>query len=329
MPYSEYKKALVTGGAGFIGSHIAERLVSSGMEVAVIDDLSVGRRENVPRGSRFYRASILDASVVSQALDGVDVVFHNAARVSIRNSFEDAVKDAETNVLGTVSLLKESARARIKKFIYASSMAVYGADASAPVSEGGCLSPVSPYGTGKLAGESYLRQISEHYGFEGVVLRYFNTYGPRQTFTPYVGVITIFITRILHGKPPVIFGQGSQVRDFVHVRDVAEANIQAMSKAGHGSVVNVGTGAGTSVAEIAGLLLKKLEPDMIPVFAPLPDGETKDSVADVTELKRVLGFVPDNRLFETIDEVIEEKKSQMAKDSLVSSMAQSRIGRAD
>lgn len=329
MPHYEYRKALVTGGAGFIGSHIVERLISAGMDVTVIDDLSVGRIENMPKGARFYRASILDPSVVSKSLEGVDVVFHNAARVSIRNSFEDAVKDTETNVLGTVSLLKECARAGIKKFIFASSMAVYGSGATLPLGEDSGLSPESPYGTGKLAGEAYLRQISSHCGFEGVVLRYFNTYGPRQTFTPYVGLITIFITRLLQGKPPVIFGQGTQVRDFVHVRDVAEANFQAMMKANHGAVINVGTGVGTSVAEIAGLLLNKLAPDIDPLFAPIPPGEPMDSVADVTAMERILGFVSTRRLSEMLGEVIEEKKTLMAIDSAESRLADRHFGRAN
>lgn len=329
MPHYEYRKALVTGGAGFIGSHIAERLISAGMDVTVIDDLSVGRIENMPRGARFYRASILDPSVVSKSLEGVDVVFHNAARVSIRNSFEDAVKDTETNVLGTVSLLKECARAGIKKFIYASSMAVYGSGASLPLSEDSGLGPESPYGTGKLAGESYLKQISSLCGFEGVVLRYFNTYGPRQTFTPYVGLITIFITRLLQGKPPVIFGKGTQVRDFVHVRDVAEANLQAMLKANHGAVINVGTGVGTSVAEIAGLLLNKLAPEIDPLFAPIPPGEPMDSVADVSAMARILGFVSTRRLSEMLGEVIEEKKTLMAIDSAERIFADRHLGRAN
>lgn len=329
MPHYEYRKALVTGGAGFIGSHIVERLLSTGMDVTVIDDLSVGRIENMPKGARFYRASILDPSVVSKSLEGVDVVFHNAARVSIRNSFEDAVKDTETNVLGTVSLLKECARAGIKKFIFASSMAVYGSSATLPLGEDSGLSPESPYGTGKLAGESYLRQISSHCGFEGVVLRYFNTYGPRQTFTPYVGLITIFITRLLQGKPPVIFGKGTQVRDFVHVRDVAEANLQAMMKANHGAVINVGTGVGTSVSEIAYLLLNKLAPDIDPLFAPIPPGEPMDSVADVTAMERILGFVSTRRLSEMLGEVIEEKKTLMAIDSAESRLADRHIGRVN
>lgn len=329
MPHSEYRKALVTGGAGFIGSHITERLISAGMDVIVLDDLSVGRIENMPKGARFYRASILDSSVVSESLEGVDVVFHNAARVSIRNSFEDAVRDAETNVLGTVSLLKECARAGVRKFIYASSMAVYGSGATIPVVEGSSLSPESPYGTGKLAGESYLRQISSHYGFDGVVLRYFNTYGPRQTFTPYVGLITIFITRILQGKAPIIFGQGTQVRDFVHVRDVAEANLQAMMKAAHGTVINVGTGVATSVADIAGLLIKRLAPEMDPLFALLPPGEPGDSVADVSAMERVLGFVSARRLSEMLGEVIEEKKALMAIASAESKLAGGHQGRVN
>lgn len=329
MPHSEYRKALVTGGAGFIGSHITERLISAGMDLTVIDDLSVGRVENLPRDARFYRASILDSSVVSRALEGVDVVFHNAARVSIRNSFEDAVRDTETNVLGTVSLLKECAKAGIRKFIYASSMAVYGSEAALPVAEESSLRPESPYGTGKLAGESYLRQISSHAGFEGVILRYFNTYGPRQSFTPYVGLITILITRLLQRKPPVIFGQGNQIRDFVHVRDVAEANLQAMMKAAHGSIVNVGTGIGTSVVEIAGLLTRKLAPDIEPIFAPLPTGEPGDSVADVSAMKRVLGFVATRRLDGMLDEVIEEKKTFLAIDSAERLLSGRHLGRAN
>lgn len=320
MSHSEYRKALVTGGAGFIGSHIVERLIDAGMQVTVIDDLSVGRAENLPKGARFYRASILDDSVVSKALEGVEVVFHNAARVSIRNSFADAVKDAETNVLGTVALLKECASAGIRKFIYASSMAVYGAGASVPVTENAGVCPDSPYGTGKLAGESYVRQISNHYGFDGVVLRYFNTYGPRQTFTPYVGLITIFITRLLQGEPPVIFGQGKQVRDFVHVRDVAEANLHAMNKAVHGSVINVGTGIGTSVAEIAGLLIRRFDLNIDPLFAPLPPGEPLDSVADVSGMNRVLGFAATRRLSEMVDEVIEEKKALLDAARIQSSL---------
>ncbi|OGP13535.1 MAG: hypothetical protein A2052_00955 [Deltaproteobacteria bacterium GWA2_54_12] len=304
-----YKKALVTGGAGFIGSHIAKRLKALGLEVAIIDDLSMGKAANVPEGVEFHKASILDRNGLKKALNGVDIVFHNAARVSIRNSFDDIYGDTETNVLGTVNVLREAGKAGIKKFIFASSMAVYGDRVRLPVTEEGVLEPISPYGSGKLAAESYVRQLSRYYGFESVILRYFNTYGPGQTLTPYVGVITIFINSLLQGRPPLVFGTGEQVRDFVYVGDVAEANILAMTRPLDGMVINVGTGRGTSVNDIATLLLNKLGAGLEPVRAPLPLGEPKDSVADITRARRLLGYDPSTSLEHAIGEVIESVKS--------------------
>lgn len=303
-----FEKALVTGGAGFIGSHIARRLKALGMEVAVIDDLSMGRLENLPEGAEFHHGSILDAQLVRKALRGVDIVFHNAARVSIRNSFDDIYGDTETNVLGTVNVLREAGKARVRKFIFASSMAVYGDRARLPVAEDGPLEPISPYGAGKLAAEAYVRQLSRYYGFESVVLRYFNTYGPGQTLTPYVGVITIFINSLLEGRPPMVFGTGAQVRDFVHVGDVAEANILAMKGSVDGMAVNVGTGIGTSVNDIARLLIGRLSPGIEPVMAPLPLGEPKDTVADILRARNLLGFDPRTRFEHAITEVIESVK---------------------
>lgn len=310
-----FKKALVTGGAGFIGSHIAGRLRLAGMEVAVIDDLSMGKRENVPDGVEFHQASILDRKALAAALDGVDVVFHNAAKVSIRNSFDDIYGDTETNVLGTVNVLREGGKAGIRKFIFASSMAVYGERAPLPVQEDGLLEPISPYGAGKLAAESYVRQMSGYYGFESVVLRYFNTYGPGQTCTPYVGVITIFIDSLLQGRPPMVFGTGEQVRDFVYVGDVAQANLLAMERAPDKAVLNIGTGTGTSVNRIAGLLLEKLGADLEPVKAPLPLGEPKDSIADISKARRLLGFDPSTRMEYALGEVIESvrRSGQLAR----------------
>lgn len=309
----QYKKALVTGGAGFIGSHIARRLKSEGMAVAVIDDLSMGKAVNLPEGVEFHHGSILDGNCLREALCGVDIVFHNAAKVSIRNSFDDIFGDTETNVLGTVSVLREAGGAGIKKFIFASSMAVYGERAGLPVGEDAVLDPISPYGAGKLAAESYVKQLSKYYGFESVVLRYFNTYGPGQTCTPYVGVITIFINNLLQGRPPLVFGTGEQVRDFVFVGDVAEANVLAMKKPLDGAVINVGTGRGTSVNEIAELLLKKLGADMEPERAPLPLGEPEDSVADITRARRFLGFDPQTNMEDAIVEVIKSVKNTQPK----------------
>lgn len=312
MRQTEFKKALVTGGAGFIGSHIAERLLKLGCEVVVLDDLSMGMAENVPKGAAFIYGNILDSKAVKESLAGVDVVFHNAARVSIRNSFDDIHADAETNILGTVNLLKECGRSGIKKIIYASSMAVYAQDAPVPLKETGPLKPASPYGLSKLAGEMYIRQMAAYYGFDAVVLRYFNTYGARQSFTPYVGVITIFITNLLRGNPPVIYGTGMQMRDFIHVKDVAEANVLAMLKAPNGSTFNVGTGKGTTVADIAELLIQRMNPGIKPAYAPLPKGEPTDSIADIDEARAILGFEPKEELKDGIDDVIEWHRLLMA-----------------
>ena len=306
-----FKRALVTGGAGFIGSHIAELLLRRGLEVTVVDDLSTGSVLNIPPGARFYQGSLLEEGLLREALNGVDVVFHNAARVSIRNSFEDAYRDAETNILGTISLLKESGRARIMRFINASSMAVYGKDAQVPIREDSPAHPASPYGCGKLAGEMYSSIMSGHWGFDSITLRYFNTFGPRQAYTPYVGVITIFVKNLLQGRPPVIFGDGEQKRDFVYAGDVAEANLLAMDSKVKSGVFNIGTGKGTSVNEIAGILIKRLSPGLKPVYAPLKPGEPGNSVADISAAGKRLAFSPRHSLKDKIDEVISWRKTAL------------------
>lgn len=306
-----FKRALVTGGAGFIGSHIADLILRRGLEVIVLDDLSTGSVLNIPPGARFYQGTLLEEGLLREALNGVDVVFHNAARVSIRNSFEDAYRDAETNILGTISLLKESGRAGIKRFINASSMAVYGKDAQVPLSEDSPAHPVSPYGCGKLAGEMYSSLMSGHWGFDSITLRYFNTFGPRQAYTPYVGVITIFVTNLLQGRPPVIFGDGEQKRDFVYAGDVAEANLLAMDSKVKSGVFNIGTGKGTSVNEIAGILIKRLSPGLKPVYAPPQPGEPGNSVADISAAGKRLAFAPRHSLKDKIDEVISWQKTAL------------------
>lgn len=315
MRQADHKRALVTGGAGFIGSHIARKLLGLGMEVSVVDDLSMGRLENLPEGVRFFHGSVLDERLLKKALTGVDAVFHNAARVSIRNSFEAVYQDAETNVLGTVNLLRESGRAEIKKFIFASSMAVYGDSASASLGEESPKKPVSPYGISKLAAELYTERMSAHYGFESVVLRYFNTFGPRQTLTPYVGVITIFINNLLAGKPPVIFGDGRQIRDFIFVDDVADANILAMQRPVKNAVINIGTGKGTSVEEIAGMLVERINPRLAPAYAPPHEGEPGDSVALMDKARQLLGFEAKSSLKDKIDTVIEWNRIEASRSA--------------
>ncbi|MBM4428716.1 MAG: NAD-dependent epimerase/dehydratase family protein [Chloroflexi bacterium] len=300
----KYRRALVTGGAGFIGSHLVERLLREDMQVVVLDDLSVGKRANVP-GAEFLQGDVRDPVVIDSAMSGTDVVFHLAARVSIRASVSGFYQDAETNLMGTLNVLQACVTHKVKKFIYASSMAVYAdAPSPRPLTENHETTPISPYGVAKLASERYAMLVAGQSGFEAVTLRYFNTYGPRQTFTPYVGVITIFVQRLLRGEPPVIFGDGEQCRDFVYVGDVVDATFRAMTHDVHGHVLNVGSGHGISVNRIADLLCARLRPDIAPQHASAQPGELRNSVADIRRAQQLLGYQPQGRLEECIDEVI-------------------------
>jgi UDP-glucose 4-epimerase len=271
----------------------------------VLDDLSVGTRENVPAAAELLVGDVRDAAAVDRALEGVDIVFHMAARVSIRASVEHFQEDADANIMGTLSVLRACVGHRMRRFVYASSMGVY-ADAPTPdpIPETYTTEPISPYGVSKLASEKYLLCLADALHIEPVILRYFNTYGPRQGYTPYVGVITIFIKRLLAGDPPVIFGDGEQRRDFVYVGDLVEATVLAAQKDVAGETFNVGTSRATSVNEIADLLRRRLNPTIEPVHAPAQTGELRFSVPDISKARRLLGYDPQSRLEERIDDVI-------------------------
>jgi UDP-glucose 4-epimerase len=300
-----YEKALVTGGAGFIGSHLVERLLQDGLEVTVLDNLSTGKRTNLPPDADLVLGDVRDPAIVTAAVSGADVVFHLAARVSIRASVDDFWQDAETNLLGTLNVLRACASRKVKKLVYASSMAVY-ADAPQPVplSEDYATAPISPYGIAKLASERYATVVAAQSGFDAVALRYFNTYGPRQTFTPYVGVITIFIQRLLRGEQPIIFGDGEQCRDFVYVGDIVKATVSAMRSDVSGEVFNVGSGHGTTVNRIAALLCERLAPQIASQHVAAHAGELRNSVANIDKARRLLGYEPHGRLEDKIDELI-------------------------
>jgi len=300
-----YRRALVTGGAGFIGSHLIERLLQEGLDVVALDDLSVGKRENVPAGAEFVLGDVREADTVASAMSGAEVVFHLAARVSIRASVDGFYEDADTNLMGTLNVLKVCAETKVKKLVYASSMAVYAdAPKPQPLPETHPTVPISPYGVAKLACERYAMLVARQSGFQAVALRYFNTYGPRQTYTPYVGVITIFIQRLLRGEIPVIFGDGEQCRDFVYVGDIAEATFRAMVSDVHGEVFNVGSGVGTTINQVAELLCRRLRPDLAPRHDPPHPGEMRNSIADISRAQRLLGYVPQARLEDKIDDII-------------------------
>lgn len=306
-------RALVTGGAGFIGRHVVHELLADGWQVTVLDDLSMGRAEHVPPAATLVIGDVRAPQQVAEAARGADVILHLAAVVSVRASVQHFYRDAEVNLMGTLNVLRAAVKQGAERVIFASSMAVYAdSPAPVPIDETYTTAPFSPYGIAKLAGEQYTLLLGRQLGFDGVVLRYFNTYGPGQTFTPYVGVITIFVHRLLAGQPPVIFGDGEQKRDFVHVRDVARATKLAL-QAPPGEVFNVGTGRATSVNQIARMLIERLAPHVQPEYAPPQPGELRYSIADINKARRLLGYEPAYRLEESLDEVIASCRAQVSR----------------
>jgi len=304
-------RALVTGGAGFIGNHIAGQLLERGWQVVCYDDLSVGKKEYVPEGASLVVGDIRDEQKLAQAMKGCRHVYHLAARVSIRKAVETFVDDAEVNTLGTLIAFRAARTAGVKRFQYASSMAVYGNPHYSPQDESHPINPTSPYGVSKYASERYLLVVGPQWGMEPVICRYFNTYGPRQTPSPYVGVITIFCRKLFAGEKPVIFGDGEQVRDFIHVDDIARGSIMALNEAPAASVINLGTGIGTSVNRVAELLVRKIRPGVVPEHVPPVPGEPGDSIADVSQAEKLIGWKAERLLEDAIDDAIEWNRKTM------------------
>jgi UDP-glucose 4-epimerase len=301
--------ALVTGGAGFIGSHLTRQLLAAGRNVTVIDNLSVGRRQAVPDGARFVNGDIRDERAVADALRDVDCVFHLAAQVTIRGSFDRFYEDLDTNVMGTARLLRMVDPAKVKWFTLASSMAVYAdAPSPAPIDESHATAPISPYGIGKLAAEGVSRQILEARGIPFTAVRYFNTFGPGQTYTPYVGVITIFVTRLVAGQGIAVFGDGEQQRDFVHVDDIVAGTLATIGRAP--GTYNLGTGRGTSLNQLAALLVARLGPEQRATHAPPQAGELRYSVADIAAARQALDYHPSRSLEADLDAVIADIRAR-------------------
>ena len=309
MPKS-YSKILVTGGAGFIGSHIVDRLLKEGFEVTVIDDLSTGRRENIAhhqnrKDFHFVKGDIRNTALVKKVVEDVDAVFHEAALVSVPRSIENPLLTNEINVSGTLNLLKACTDASVKRFIHASSTAIYGDTETLPKHEKLMPQPISPYAVSKLAAENYVKIYHKVYGLNTICLRYFNVYGSRQTYSPYSGVITIFINSLLKNEPPVIYGDGKQTRDFVHVQDVVEANVLALTtKTAIGEVLNVATGTPTTINQLVAMLQQIMKTSLEPVYTSPRPGDIRHSYADITKAKRLLQYNPKVSLRNGLTELV-------------------------
>ncbi len=297
------RHALVTGGAGFIGSCLVHKLFDLGVRVSVLDNLSTGIRRSVDPRARFVKGDVRCPDDVKSALKDVDCVFHLAAQVTIRGSLQRFYDDVDNNLMGTLNLLRYLDPDVVRHFMLASSMAVYSDSLTPkPIPETSPKEPISPYGVSKLAAERICQQVLDLKNIPFYALRYFNTYGPGQSFTPYVGVMTIFITRLLNGDNPIIFGDGEQKRDFVHVDDIVEGTIRSLI--GPPGFYNLGTGRATSVLELANILIEKIRPGAHPHFTPAQPGELRFSVADISAASTNLGYSPERSLHAEIDSVI-------------------------
>jgi UDP-glucose 4-epimerase len=295
-------KILVTGGAGFIGSWVADALIGEGYKVLIVDNLSTGIEENIPKEADFVKGDIRNFKFLEKVFSDFkpDVVNHHAAQIDVRKSLKDPVFDAEVNIIGTLNLLELSVRHRIKKFIFASTGgAIYGEPEDLPADENTPPMPISPYGTAKYAVEKYIGYYKAVYGLDYVALRYANVYGPRQNPHGEAGVIAIFCDRIISGKPCQIFGDGNQTRDYVFVEDVAAANILSIN-APVGSY-NIGTGIETSVNELVTVLRKVVGKEFRVEYAPARPGEVLRISLDINLASRVLGWSPITNLEDGID----------------------------
>ncbi len=286
-------KVLLTGGAGFIGSHVADQLLARGHEVAVVDDLSSGKKENIPDGTMFYEQDIRDGCAEIFEEFEPDVLCHQAAQMDVRRSVKAPDFDADVNVLGTIRLLQRCVAQGVRRVVFASTGgAVYGEQREFPAPEDHPQYPISPYGVSKLAGERYLHFYNTQYGLPYAALRYANVYGPRQDPHGEAGVVAIFCGNLAAGRGSTINGSGEQTRDYVYVEDVARANVLALEGDAPSGAYNIGTGIETSVNELYEVLRETSGADLLPAHVAAKPGEQLRSSVDPTTAARVLGWRP-------------------------------------
>lgn len=305
-------KVLVTGGAGFIGSHLVDRLIQEGREVVVVDNLSTGKRRNLNRAARFFKLDIQ-----SWRLERVfrnerpNVVMHLAAQMDVRKSVEDPVFDAQVNVLGTLNVLQQAVRHGVRKVVFSSSGgAIYGEQEIYPAPESHVTRPLSPYGISKLCGEQYLSYYQRVSGLQVVNLRYANVYGPRQDPDGEAGVVAIFIQKLLNNEQAIVNGNGRQTRDFVYVEDVVEANLAVMGQETQGTY-NVGTGEETSINDVLRILVGHTNSTCKELHGPAKHGEQVRSVIDASKIRQELSWEPRTELSEGLKRTIDYFRERM------------------
>lgn len=308
------KHYLITGGAGFIGSHLAEALAEQDNRVTVFDNLSSGRIENLKpfdHKIRLIQGDIRDYDALLEATRGVTHLFHKAALVSVFQSVEDPALNQDINSTGTLNVLRAAAANGVQRVVMAGSSAVYGNNPALPKNENMLPEPASPYAAAKINGEHLLRIYAELYGVQTVTLRYFNVYGPRQDpSSPYSGVISIFARALREGRPVTIYGDGAQTRDFICVKDVVRANLLAMetTDTGKGEAFNIGTGSATSLLELLNILCEIAGTTIEPQFEPARTGDVRHSVADISRARRFLNFTPQYTLKEGLTLLLNETR---------------------
>ena len=311
MKNAHYRHALITGGAGFIGSHLAERLIQEKIKVTVLDNLITGKDENFSilrknKDFQFIQGDIRDRRIIASAIKDIDLLFHHAAVTSVFSSVVDPSSIEDVNVIGTLNILEAARKADVNQIIFASSAAVYGRALKPPCNECDTLSPISPYGITKMTAEHYCRVFYETYGLKSTALRYFNVYGPRQRTGLEGGVVAIFISRLLNGQRPIIFGNGKNTRDFIHVHDVVEATLRALEANTEFDIINIGTGIPTSILTLAETLSHLLgKEDIDPIFTKPREGDIESSWCDPTHAKEVIHFSADIPLKEGLRKTLE------------------------
>ncbi|MHA1130634.1 MAG: SDR family oxidoreductase [Candidatus Helarchaeota archaeon] len=305
------KKVLVTGAAGFIGSNIASTLLSYDCKVIGLDNFSTGRNENISSFQQhpnftLLRADIRNLKFLTKNLKDIDIIFHEAALSSVTRSVENPLATNAVNITGTLNLLVIAKDLDVERFVFASSSSVYGETEILPKHEEMALYPFSPYGVSKLAAESYVSAFYKIYGLKTVSLRYFNVFGPNQTASPYSGVISIFISRVLKNKAPIIFGDGTQTRDFTYVKDVVQGNLLAATKkSAIGHVFNIATNQQISLLDLTKKILGLMGKTNLEIqYQPARLGDILHSLADITKAQKFLGYVPKYDIEKGIEETI-------------------------